>query len=326
MTGQSNVVIQDEERMLVRIAWACEIEGLTQAEAARQFGITRLRVNRALAEARRRGIVQVSINSSYEPCAKAEAQLIKKFSLLDAHVAPAAKNNSNEHALIGQYLGHYLNKVLADPSIKLFGMSWGETLNSAMQSMKPLNRPDLQILSVMGCAIRASRLNIIESTRLLANLCNAEQSYFTAPLYAGSAKSRATLLEQDVFKDMVDRICTVDALAMTLGDTSNRSHMVRDGLPEWVTINELIEHGAVGDALGYYLGPNGKPIRHPLNRCVLGMELDDLANIPNVILAAGGNHKLPVLRAFLKRNVVNTLVTDQATARALLKEDISASG
>jgi DNA-binding transcriptional regulator LsrR (DeoR family) len=51
---------------------------------------------------------------------------------------------------------------------------------------------------------------------------------------------------------------------------------------------------------------------------VIGIGLEDLAPIPNVILAAGGPHKVPVVRAVLKRGVVNTLVTDEATARALL--------
>lgn len=321
MTAPANLVFKEEERFLVRLAWACEIEGLTQAEAATQFGITRLRVNRALAEARSRGIVQVSINSNYTPCAEAEFELKNKFSLRDAHVAPVGIHSGNEQVVIAQYLAQYLNKVLADPAIVRFGMSWGETLNGAMKSMKPLNRPDLQIHSIMGCAAHASRLNIIESTRVLANLCNAGQSYFTAPLYAGSARSRATLLEQDVFKDMVDKIRSVDALAMTLGDTTSRSHLVRDGLPDWVSIDELIEHGAVGDALGYYLGANGKPIKHELSRCVLGMQLEDLADIPNVILAAGGKYKLKVLRAFLKHQFVDTLITDQASARALLHEE-----
>ena len=45
--------IDQEEQLLVRLAWACEVEGLTQADAAERFGITRLRVNKALSEARR---------------------------------------------------------------------------------------------------------------------------------------------------------------------------------------------------------------------------------------------------------------------------------
>ena len=84
-------------------------------------------------------------------------------------------------------------------------------------------------------------------------------------------------------------------------------------------MDDLRALGAVGDALGVVLDAEGRPIAHPINERVIGIGLDDLAAIPNVILAAGGPHKVAVVRAVLKRNVVNTLVTDEATARALLE-------
>lgn len=312
-------IAQDDERFLARVAWACEIEGLTQAEAADRFGVTRLRVNKALAEARARGIVRVYVQSTYSPCVELEQALKTRFSLADAHVAPVSDPADPVKELIGSYLGQYLSTLLADTAITRFGMSWGSTLNHAMRHMRPLNRPDLEIVSVMGCVTRASDLNIIESARLLANVCKAQKRYFTAPLYAGSARSRNLLVKQDVFADMIERIRSVDALTMTLGDMSARSNMIRDGLPAKVSVQELLDAGAVGDALGYYLDATGRPIKHPINGCVIGMELADLATVDNVVLAAGGEHKRDVLRAFLTLGYTDTLITDQATAAALLE-------
>lgn len=306
--------------MLVRIAWACEIEGLTQAEAAERFGITRLRVNKALSEARSKGIVRIYIDSDYAPCARTEYDLKEKYDLDDAHVAPVFDPHSDIKNLIGSYLGQYLSTLLTDTGVRTFGIAWGSTLNVAMEYLRPMNRPDLEVMSVMGCVSRASDVNIIESARVLANLCNAQKRYFTAPLYADSTKSRNTLLKQTVFHDMLERIRAVDALTMTVGDASGLSSMIRDGLPRSVTVNELVEAGAVGDVLGYYLNDKGHRIRHAINGCVVGMELEDLQHIPNVILAAGGKHKEKIINALLRRKVVNTLVTDQITANALLKQ------
>lgn len=315
---QDSPISTEDERFLVRVAWACEIEGLTQAEAADRFGVTRLRVNKSLGEARKRGIVRVYVQSPYSPCVELESRLKERFALGDAHVAPVTDPDDPVKELIGSYLGQYLSTLLADSAINRFGMSWGSTLNHAMNHMRPLNRPDLEVVSVMGCVTRASDLNIIESVRLLANVCNAQKRYFTAPLYAGSKPSRKLLVKQDVFADMIKRIRSVDALAMTLGDMSARSNMIRDGLPGKVTVQSLLDAGAVGDALGYYLDAKGKLVKHPINGCVVGMELDDLAAINNVVLAAGGEHKLSVIRAFLALGYTNTLITDQATAVALL--------
>ena len=43
-----------------------------------------------------------------------------------------------------------------------------------------------------------------------------------------------------------------------------------------------------------------------------------MTKIDNVILAAGGLHKVPILAAALRRGFVDTLVTDENTAVALL--------
>lgn len=59
------------ERFLARVAWAYHVEGLTQGAVAERLGVTRLRVNRALAEARRTGLVRISFNSAFAPCVEA---------------------------------------------------------------------------------------------------------------------------------------------------------------------------------------------------------------------------------------------------------------
>ena len=99
---------------------------------------------------------------------------------------------------------------------------------------------------------------------------------------------------------------------------ANTASLMRDGIPNDVTIEELRAMGGVGDVLGTVIDAEGQPLPHPINERVIGIGLEDLAAIPNVILAAGGAHKLAVNRAILLRGVVDTFVTDEATARALL--------
>jgi len=312
--------IDKEERFITRVAWACEIEGITQAAAAERFGVTRLRVNKALGEARRRGIVRVYINSAFGPCAEAEQALVHQFGLSAASVVPTPQDEKDVQMVVGTALGHYLGDLLSGPDITLFGMSWGNTLNLATRFMRPLDRPDLEVVSVMGGLTRGSDLNSFEITTRLADLCAAQHSYFTAPLYAGSRESRDTLIAQDVFRDILDKIRRANALAMAAGDMSDRSLLVHDGLPSDVTTADLQAKGGVGDVLGYVLNEEGNIIDHPLNERIIGISLEDLKTIPNVILAAGGAHKVPIINAVLRLGLVDTLVTDETTARALLAE------
>jgi DNA-binding transcriptional regulator LsrR (DeoR family) len=94
---------------------------------------------------------------------------------------------------------------------------------------------------------------------------------------------------------------------------------VRDALPADVSVEDLIRAGGVGDLLGWIVDDYGQPIEHPVNDRVIGITLDDLSSITDVIMAAGGLHKVPVIRAALRRGTVQTLVTDEGTARALLE-------
>lgn len=310
--------IDTEEQLLVRLAWACEMEGLTQSEAAERFGTTRLRVNKALSEARRRGIVRISVDSVYAYSADLEWQLERRFRLLKAVVVPSPVDASSVTQLVSAGLGAHLATLLTDEKLKTFGMSWGNTLNLATRFMQPINRPDLEIVSIMGGVTRGSDVNGYEITTRLADLCNARHSFFTAPLYASSPESQSVFLEQDVIVEMLEKIRSCGAVALATGDLDS-SLLVRDALPRDVDREGLIKKGGVGDITGHVLNKEGEMIDHPINGRVIGISLDDLAHIKNVILAAGGLHKVPILSAALKRGFVDTLVTDENTASALLQ-------
>ena len=310
--------IDTEERFLARVAWAYYTEGLTQEQVAQKLGATRLRVNQSLSLARKRGLVRITFNTAFAACAELEEALTKQYGLTQAYVAPAPQDPRDVQMLVGAALGNLLSELLADPAIKRFGMSWGNTLNLATRFVAALERPDLEIMSVMGGLTRGSDLNSFEITTRLADLLGAQHSYFTAPLYAGSAQSRDTIMQLDVFREVLEKLRTVDAMAMAAGDLSQRSLLMRDGLPGDTTMEELLLLGGVGDVLGTVIDAQGRPVDHPINERVIGIGLADLVKIPNVILAAGGTHKVPVIRALLGLGHINTFVTDEATARDLL--------
>ncbi|WP_342075293.1 sugar-binding domain-containing protein [Yoonia sp. SS1-5] len=318
MSRQSKTELLDaNEQLLVRLAWACEVQGMTQAQAAEQFGVTRLRVNKALAEARERGIVRVTINSSFGPCIELEEQLCVQFGLDTATVAPVGGDDFKLHTVLGAALGQFLNRLLERPDIRLFGMSWGNTLNMATRFMEPMNRPDLEITSVMGGLTKGSDVNSYEITTRLADLCNAQHSYFTAPVYASSRASREILEQQQEFKGSIEKIQAANGLALAAGDMKH-SLLLADGLPDDIAIDDLVQAGAIGDIMGYFLRADGTLIDHDINARVLGINLADLDSLSNVVVAAGGLNKVPIIRAILLRGCVNHIVTDEHTARSLV--------
>ena len=106
-TGSVATVLPDEA-LMVRAAWGYYVEGLTQNEIGRKLGLNRVRVNRILAQARERGIVQVRVNSALS--VETEAALERKFGLDQAVVVPTPDDVS----LIPQMIATAAGAVLSD--------------------------------------------------------------------------------------------------------------------------------------------------------------------------------------------------------------------
>jgi DNA-binding transcriptional regulator LsrR (DeoR family) len=91
-------------------------------------------------------------------------------------------------------------------------------------------------------------------------------------------------------------------------------------LPADVSPEALLEAGAVGDVLGRFLDKDGNEISHPLNQRTIGIDLEALKKVPEIILAAAGPHKVDIIRAAIRRGLVHVLITDDVTAELLLEE------
>jgi DNA-binding transcriptional regulator LsrR (DeoR family) len=324
MSNQVNNRIGEEERFQVQVAWMYHVERMTQGAIAEHLGVTRLRVNRALGEAGRNGIVRIQITSPHAPCMELENRFKKDYGLQDVSIVPKAADDAHINRIVGTELSRYLSTLLAQPKIKLFGIAWGSSLYYATLSVVPTERKDLEIVSIMGGLPQGSEINSFEIATRLSHLYSAKRLYFTAPLYASTEQSRDTIMVQDVFQEVLTKIRRADATVVGVGDTSRLSLLIRDGLPKDISPESLIAAGAVGDILGYFLNKDGAYIDHPINRRVIGLNPLEMRSMPNVILTAGGQHKVPVISAVLKMGLIDVLVTDQRTAEGILALDAKA--
>jgi DNA-binding transcriptional regulator LsrR (DeoR family) len=67
-----------------------------------------------------------------------------------------------------------------------------------------------------------------------------------------------------------------------------------------------------------FLDADGRTIDHPINERVMSVDLDTLKQARHIVLSSGGAHRAKAIRATIRRIGCNTLITDEAAARALL--------
>ncbi|MEU6731525.1 sugar-binding domain-containing protein, partial [Nonomuraea wenchangensis] len=84
--------------------------------------------------------------------------------------------------------------------------------------------------------------------------------------------------------------------------------------------DKLIAAHAVGDVCQRYFDSAGELIHSDLNSRVVGIDPEVLRAIPRRIGMAGGERKHAAIRAAISGGWVNVIITDVATARALIDE------
>jgi DNA-binding transcriptional regulator LsrR (DeoR family) len=315
MTG---AMADEDEQLRVRVAWLYFMEGLTQADIAAKLGITRLRANRLLGEARESGLVNIQVNARLSGCVALERELIAEAGLKDAVIVPTPADAEQIHAVLGRATADYLARHLGESRVRAVGIGWGATLRETVRHLASANLPELSINSMMGGLTYGSELNTFEITSEFARRVNAQCNYLAAPIYAGSPKSRDTILAQDVFRETFQRLATNDVALMSVGDLSRRSLLIRYGLPKDVTVEQLRAAGAVGDIMGTFLDQHGQPIKHSVNKRVIALPTEMLRKVETAIVASGGLNKTAILAGVLRAKLCNVLVSDEVSARAAL--------
>lgn len=308
----------EDEQLRVRVAWLYFMEGLTQADIAARLGITRLRANRLLGEARESGLVTIRVNSPLAGCVEVERELVREAGLKDAVVVSTPANPEQVTAAIGRATAEYLARHLGENRVRGLGIGWGATLRETIRHLRSANLSELSVNSMMGGLTHGLELNTFEIAGEFARRINGQCNYLAAPIYAGSPRSRDTILEQDVFRETFQRLATNDVALMSVGDLSRRSLLIRYGLPRDVTVESLRACGAVGDIMGTFLDAVGKPVKHAVNRRVIALPVDKLRDIATVIVASGGLNKTAILAAALRARLCSVVVVDEETARAVL--------
>ena len=305
-----------DEQLQVQVVWLYFMEGRTQGEIADALSTNRLRINRIINEARRSGLVTITLNSRLTSCVELEQKLCADFGLKRAIIIPTPDDAELVPVLLGQATATYISQLLNADKLTGIGVGWGATLRETVRHMPAMRRPDICVNSVMGGLTRGIEINTFDIASDLARQLSAECAYLAAPIYSGSPKSRDAIMNQDVFRDAFKRIAANDLILLSIGDLTNRSLLIRYGLPRDVPVKEIAAAGACCDLLAQFLDQSGRPVDHPINGRAIALPLQDLRKIPNVVVTSGGKNKVKGIAAVLLSGVASALICDENTASA----------
>jgi DNA-binding transcriptional regulator LsrR (DeoR family) len=316
MTLSHSPVIDPEEQLATRAAWLYFVAGNTQAQIGKALGLTRIRVNRLLAHARRQGLVQVTISGKLSESIALEDRLKSEFGLKDAVVVPATTDSGQLRMVIAAAAGHYLAQQLCDGLS--VGVGWGQTLRLSLGSVPHKQFKRLSIVSLIGGLTRSSAVNPHETASHLADIVGGQCYYFAGPAFTDSASTQTVLMNQPLLRDVFERGSKVDLAFLSVGEVSKTCTMARIGLITQDEVASLQKAGAVGDLCSHWLNDQGVLVNHGLNDRAVALPPERLRKVSRVVLVSGGQSKVPMIHGVLRAKYANILVTDETTARDVL--------
>ncbi|MBU9722224.1 MULTISPECIES: sugar-binding transcriptional regulator [Bacillaceae] len=130
-----------------------------------------------------------------------------------------------------------------------------------------------------------------------------------------SKESYDSLIEETSIKEILDLLRSADIVFHGIGVATTMAER-RNSKAE--VLDKLKNESAVAEAFGYYFDKSGSIIHKVLT---IGLQLEDLAEIPHIIAVAGGESKAKAIQAYMKHGASQILVTDEGAAKAILSDN-----
>jgi DNA-binding transcriptional regulator LsrR (DeoR family) len=270
-----------------------------------------------LDESVKRAEVQIWINEEPGDCTDLALQLEEEFGLDEAIVVPGEGDPDETARDVGSALGKFLSEVIEDGAV--VGVGWGRTLNASLQTFRPPRKEKVQIVSLLGGLLEATTINPIEYSWRLASLLGADCLLFLAPLVVDSLETKTRLIERCGLDRLFETASKLDVAVISCGDFGPEGTSLSRGFLSEEDQRTLLKSGAVCDTLCHFLDAEGRTVDSPIHDRVMSVGLEAVSSAKHIILASGGRHRAPAIRATMKRTGCHTLVTDEAAARTLLE-------
>lgn len=307
-----------EYELLSRLAHRYYVDGRTQVEIAREFGLSRPKAQRLLERARATGVVDIRIVAPPWLNLDLEAQVRRAFRLTDVIISPARSDPQSQREAVARSAAQYLEHRLVDGVVIAIGH--GRDTGEVPRFFRPTVRLDCTFVSAMGGSPRVDApTNPNEICRALAERGGGHAKSLYAPAYVENAETRDRFLQQEAIAQTLAVAATADFALIGIGGTDDDCTMVRSGCLSLKEIARLRSHGAVGDALGNYVDAEGRPVASPHGDRLITLTIDQLRGIDTVIAVASEAEKPRAILGILRAGLVDVLVIDETNARTILE-------
>lgn len=306
-------MVSDEK--LFRIAIAYYRNGKTQTDLAAELGVSHVQVGKYLKLARKRGIVEITINAPFVDQNEQEMcsiYLKEAFGLEKLVLVPSASDPKRSMQFLVDGACDYLINNFTNKSLNV-GVGMGKTMSEiSLYKTRSMDKKTNWTIYPVTNYINdyMTRYNSGSYYSYLEMPINFQENW-------GSKKDDAFIdnVKENRGNDVSDVWKNLDVIVGGVGVPLSRDPEVRRAImgKSFSSSDDI-----PGDYINYFFDSDGH-ILNPKSQSRYAIDLDTMRGVKSRIAVASGFQKVYSIIGLLKCNIVNTLITDITTARNIVE-------
>jgi DNA-binding transcriptional regulator LsrR (DeoR family) len=300
-----------------RAGWLYYIAGKTQDEIARQLKVSRATVQRLVSLCLAERLITFRLEHPIAACMDLATRLSDRFTLRTCEIVPTDPAAPTTVAGIAERAASLLEATLRSPKPVIVAIGTGRAMRAAVEQLPPMNRPDHQLVSLVSNISTDGSASFFDTVGRLAELTQARHYPTPLPILMSSEAERDHMLEMGPMKKVRTLAMRADLRLVGVGQMDKNAQFHLDGFISHQELRELMKLGAVGELTGWAYDARGRFLKGGTNRRLTSLPHPVPATTLTVA-AALGPAKVAAILAALRGRLINGLITDEATAKALL--------
>jgi DNA-binding transcriptional regulator LsrR (DeoR family) len=316
------MVASDGEKLRLdeaaRAGWLYFIAGHTQDEIAKMLQISRASAQRLVSLCLAERLITFRLEHPIAACMELAAHLKDTFKLAYCEVVPSDPAAPHSAAGIAERAANVLEQMLRSDKPVVVALGTGRAVRAAVERVSPIDRPNHQIVSLVGNISTDGSASFFDTVGRLADITRSRHYPMPLPFLMSSEKERDQMLRLEPISKVRAVAAKADLRLVGIGQMDQGAQVHVDGFVTRQELLDMMRRGAAGELTGWAFDADGRIIDGGTNRRLTSIP----PRVPATALTIGaavGKAKVSAIQAALKGRLINGLITDEATAGAILR-------
>src|SRR6202012_2256033 len=300
-----------------RAGWLYFIAGHTQDEIAKMLKVSRASAQRLVSLCLAERLITFRLEHPIAACMELAARLKDLFHLAYCEVVPTDPAAQLSAAGIAERAANVLESTLRAEKPAIVALGTGRAMRAAVERVSPIDCPNHQIVSLVGNISADGSARFFDTVGRLAERTKARHYPMPLPVLMSSEDERNRMVRIDPIAKVKAVAAKADLRLIGIGQMDQKAQVHVDGFVPREELYEMMRLGAVGEITGWAYDAKGKLIKGGPNRRLTSIP-PQVPAATATTAAAVGRAKVQAIKAALAGRLINGLITDEATARAIL--------